>query len=191
METFWTARRIRPKKNFCSEAFRGPRASLGSRSHTPASPRSHAMKLHTFVGSPNSHKVEAVIRHLGLEVDIHHHDPLAGDLRRPEYLALNPNGKVPVLEDGGFVLSESNAIMQYLADKASDSSLFPRDPQLRADVARWQFWELAHFNGAFRVLVIETVIKPLFKRGPTNQALDEAAQADSAGFAPGLEQPSR
>jgi glutathione S-transferase len=146
------------------------------------------MKLHTFIGSPNCHKVEAVISHLGLEVEIQRHDSRAGDLRKPEFLALNPNGQVPLLEDRGFVLSESNAIMQYLADKASDSSLFPRDPQLRAEVARWQFWELAHFNGAFRVLVIETVIKPLFKRGPTIQALVDVALADLARFAPVLEQ---
>jgi len=148
------------------------------------------MKLHTFVGSPNSHKVEAVISHLGLETAIQHqyHDLFAGDLRKPDYLALNPNGKVPMLEDGGFVLTESNAIMQYLADKASNGSLFPRDPQRRADVARWQLWELAHFNGAFRILVIETVIKPLFNRGPTNQALVDVALADLARFAPVLEQ---
>jgi glutathione S-transferase len=145
------------------------------------------MKLHTFVGSPNSHKVEAVISHLGLEVDIHHHDPLAGDLRRPEYLALNPNGKVPVLEDGGFVLSESNAIMQYLADKALDGSLFPRDAQRRADVVRWQFWELAHFNKAFGILAFETVAKPKLDLGPTNGALVEVMRADLARFAPVLE----
>jgi len=145
------------------------------------------MKLHTFVGSPNCHKVEAVISHLGLDVEIQRHDSRAGDLRRPEFLALNPNGQVPVLEDGSFVLSESNAIMQYLADKASDSSLFPRDPQRRADVARWQLWELAHFNGAFRILVIETVIKPLFNRGPTNQALVDVALADLVRFTPVLE----
>ena len=144
------------------------------------------MKLHTFVGSPNSHKVEAVVSHLGLERSIQHqyHDLFAGDLRQPDYLALNPNGKVPVLEDGGFVLTESNAIMQYLADKASDGSLFPRDPQRRADVVRWQCWELAHFNQAFGSLVIETVVKPRFnRRGPTNPALVEAALADLARFA--------
>lgn len=144
------------------------------------------MKLHTFVGSPNSHKVEAVVSHLGLERSIQHqyHDLFAGDLRQPDYLALNPNGKVPVLEDGGFVLTESNAIMQYLADKASDGSLFPRDPQRRADVVRWQCWELAHFNQAFGSLVIEAVVKPRFnRRGPTNPALLEVALADLARFA--------
>ena len=74
------------------------------------------MELHTVGGSPNSRKVEAVIDHLALEVAIVRHD-FAG-LRRPEYLALNPNGMVPTLVDGAFVLWEANAIMQYLADKA-------------------------------------------------------------------------
>jgi glutathione S-transferase len=145
------------------------------------------MKLHSFVGSPNGHKVEAVISHLGLAVEIRHHDALAVDLAKPDFLALNPNGKVPVLEDGGFVLSESNAIMQYLADKALDESLFPRDPQRRADVARWQFWELAHFNRAFGNLVLETYVKPKFNRGPTNQALVEVSMTELARFASVLE----
>ena len=146
------------------------------------------MKLHTFVGSPNSHKVEAVIRHLRLDVEVVHHDFFAGDLRKPDYLALNGNAMVPVLEDGGFVLSESNAIMQYLADKALDGSLFPRDPQRRADVARWQFWELAHFNRAFGIVAFETFAKPRFGLGPINQALVEGALTSLARFAPVLEQ---
>jgi glutathione S-transferase len=92
-----------------------------------------------------------------------------------------------VLEDGGFVLSESNAIMQYLADKALDGSLFPRDAQRRADVVRWQFWELAHFNKAFGILAFETVAKPKLDLGPTNGALVEVMRADLARFAPVLE----
>ena len=103
------------------------------------------MILHTFVGSPNSRKVEAVIDHLGLEVEIVRHD-FRGGLRSPDYLALNPNAKVPTLVDGTFVLWESNAIMQYLADKVGSDSLFPRDPRTRADIVRWQCWELVHFN---------------------------------------------
>ena len=87
------------------------------------------MKLHTAPGSPSGRKVQAVILHLKLDVQVQNHDFAKGELRAPEYLALNPNGSVPTLVDGDFVLWESNAIMQYLADKAGDQLLFPRDLQ--------------------------------------------------------------
>lgn len=145
------------------------------------------MKLHTFVGSPHSHKAEAVVSHLGLEIEVEYHDLVGGDLRASDYVALNPNGMVPVLVDGAFTLWESNAIMQYLADKAASDALFPRDPQKRADIARWQFWELAHFNKAFGLLAFETVAKPKLDLGPTNSSLVEMARADLARFAPVLE----
>jgi glutathione S-transferase len=76
------------------------------------------MKLYYVVGSPNCRNVHAVLNHLQLEVERVYFDFFAGDLRQPDYLALSPNGKVPTLVDGDLVLSESNAIMQYLADKA-------------------------------------------------------------------------
>src|SRR5262249_9043702 len=85
-------------------------------------------------------------------IRVEYHDFVAGDLRTADYVALNPNGMVPLLVDGAFRLWESNAIMQYLADKAGSDALFPRDPQKRADVVRWQFWEVAHFNKAFGLL---------------------------------------
>lgn len=144
------------------------------------------MKLHIVPGSPNSRKVEAVIHHLGLKVEIQEHDLFAGDLRKPSYTALNRNARVPTLEDGGFVLWESNAIMQYLADKARDERLFPRAPQARADVVRWQCWELAHFNRAFGALAFETVAKP--RRGlQTDATVVAQAQADLARNAPVLD----
>jgi glutathione S-transferase len=145
------------------------------------------MKLHTFIGSPNGRKAEAVIDHLGLDVEIEYHDLLAGELQAPRYLALNPNAKVPTLVDGDFVLWESNAILQYLADKAGDAALFPRDPQKRADILRWQFWELAHFNRAFGTLAFETFAKPNLRLGPTDDGLVAAAQSDLARYAPVLE----
>jgi glutathione S-transferase len=145
------------------------------------------MKLHKFVGSPSARKVEAVIAHLGLAVEIVDHDFRAGALRAPDYLALNANAKVPTLVDGDFTLWESNAIMQYLADQAGGDALFPRAPRARAEVVRWQFWEQAHFNCAFGTLAFETVAKPKLALGPTDAALVARAQADLARFAPVLE----
>jgi len=145
------------------------------------------MQLHTFVGSPHSHKVEAVVSHLGLAIETVHHDFAGGALRAADYAAINPNAMVPLLVDGAFTLWESNAIMQYLADLAGDEALFPRDPRKRADIARWQFWELAHFNKALGILAFETVAKPRLNLGPTNHALVETMRADLGRFAPVLE----
>ena len=107
------------------------------------------MKLYTLPNSPNSRKVVAVMHHLGLRPDIACLDFARGDLVEPAFLALNPNAMVPVLVDGDLTLWESNAINQYLVQKAGGSDLFPADPKVRADIARWQFWEQAHFNRAF------------------------------------------
>lgn len=145
------------------------------------------MKLYTVVGSPNCRKVEAVIDHLGLKIEREYLDFFTGDLRQPAYLALNPNGMVPTLVDGDFVLSESTAIMQYLAENAGSDALFPRDPKKRAEVVRWQSWELAHYNRAFGVLSFEAVAKPTFNLGPTNQPLVEAMKQNLARFAPVLD----
>jgi glutathione S-transferase len=145
------------------------------------------MKLHTFVGSPQGRKVEAVIDHLALKVEIEYHDFFAGDLRSTDYVALNPNARVPTLVDGAFVLWESNAITQYLADKVPGNTLFPRDPQQRADVVRWQFWELAHFNRAFGTVAFETLVKPRLNLGPTDETLVAPALIELARTAPVLE----
>ena len=77
--------------------------------------------------------------------------------------------------------------MQYLADKAGGDALFPRDPRLRADVVRWQCWELAHFNRAFGTLAFEMVAKPQLNFGPADDALVGIAKADLGRFAPVLE----
>lgn len=145
------------------------------------------MKLYNVVGSPNCRKVLAVAAQLGIKLDIEYLDFFAGDLRKPEYLALNPNAMVPVLQDGDFVLWESNAIMQYLADTVPGNSLFPRDPQLRADVVRWLCWELAHFNKALGILAYETVLKPgLMKMEPDVEAV-RIAQSNLERNAPVLD----
>jgi glutathione S-transferase len=60
------------------------------------------MILHTVPGSPNGRRVEAVIAHLGLQVEIRHYDLFKGELKLPNYLALNANAKAPTLQDGDF-----------------------------------------------------------------------------------------
>ncbi len=72
---------------------------------------------------------------------------------QPEYLAKNPNGVVPMIEDGDFVLWESNAIVRYLAAQyAPDSPLYPSDPQVRASADKWMDWTTSSFAGPFRTV---------------------------------------
>jgi glutathione S-transferase len=144
------------------------------------------MKLHVVDGSPNARRVQAVVNHLGIHVQYITHDLFKGELRDPQYMQLNPNAMAPTLVDGSFVLWESTAIVQYLADKAGDVRLFPRDPQQRADVVRWQCWQLAHFNRAFGELAFETVAKA--SRGlPIDDRNVANACAELSRFAPVLD----
>jgi glutathione S-transferase len=64
----------------------------------------------------------------------------------PEFVALNPNALVPVIQDGDFVLWESNAIIRYLANRYDGESLYPADPQQRARVDQWIDWQSADLN---------------------------------------------
>lgn len=65
-------------------------------------------------------------------------------------LAQNPNGLVPVIVDGDFVLWESNSIIRYLANKWSAEALLPRQPKARAEVDRWIDWQATELNNAWR-----------------------------------------
>ena len=77
---------------------------------------------------------------LGLNYDHKDYRPRAPETRTPEFRALNPNGRVPVIDDDGFVLSESMAINLYLSKKY-ESSLYPSDPRNEALAWQWSLWE--------------------------------------------------
>jgi glutathione S-transferase len=116
------------------------------------------MDFYTFPGSLNCRKVEAVAKQLGIELTYKVVDLIKGENRSAAFLALNPNGFVPVLVDGDVTLWESNAIQCYVASKV-ESDLWPRN-HLRYEVMRWQAWELAHFGSAIRELAWQRLIKP-------------------------------
>jgi len=128
------------------------------------------MKLHVAPPSPRAFKVLAVARYLDLDFELCPVDILNGAHQRPEFAALNPNKKMPVLEDDGFVLWESNAICQYLAAKKPERGLLPSDPRGRADVSRWQFWDSAHWDPACATLVFERMLKKVFGQGDPSPA---------------------
>ena len=85
------------------------------------------LNLYVFPPSPRAFKVIALAAHLGIDYEKRIVDLTKGEQRRPEFTALNPNQRMPVMEEDGFVLWESNAILQYLADKKPTSGLLPTD----------------------------------------------------------------
>ena len=99
----------------------------------PAQP----IRLHTTLLSGHGHRVKLFLTMLDLPFTVTELDMAAGDNRKPAHLALNPFGEVPVIEDGEVVLSDSNAILVYLARKYGDSSWLPQDPLGAAAVQRW------------------------------------------------------
>lgn len=104
------------------------------------------MRLHIFTPSSRALGVVALKNHLAIDCELVSVDLSRGDHRTPEYLAVNPNHKVPSLEDDGFQLWEANAILFYLAAKAPESGLWPAEVRGQADVLRWLAWESAHWD---------------------------------------------
>ena len=96
------------------------------------------MKLYRHELSGHSHRVELFSNLLNLTIELIDVNLLGGEHKRDDFLRLNPFGQVPVLVDGDAVISDSNAILVYLAEKYdADGAWYPRDPVARADVQRW------------------------------------------------------
>ncbi len=134
------------------------------------------MKLYYFPASPNSRKAHAVAIHLDLPMNLRLIDLQKGEQRTSEFKQFNPTGRTPVLQDGEFVLWESTAIMQYLASQ-THNSLWPENAQSRADIMRWQSWQLAHWQSACQPLQFERVVKQILQLGdPDPQVVEQATQ---------------
>lgn len=140
------------------------------------------MKLYLNKLSPNVRRVRLTAAVLGLALEEKPLDFAKGEHKNPEYLALNANGAVPTLVDGDFVLTESRAIMQYLASKKPESGLLPKDEALRADVTRWQFWDASHFSPNAATVAFERAFKPMMGLGEPNLAKIEEALANFRRF---------
>jgi len=104
------------------------------------------MRIYLF---PMSRRVVAIValkNYLAIDCELKPIDLGLGDQRTPECVSLNPNRKMPTLEDGGIVLWESNAILFYMASKRPESGVWPSNLKGQADVLRWLFWESAHWD---------------------------------------------
>jgi glutathione S-transferase len=152
-----------------------------------------------ILGRPTSINVRKVLW-LCAELDLPCEQEMWGEGFRspktPEFLALNPNGLVPVVRDGDFVLWESNAICRYLAAKHGRGDLLPPDLQQRAVVEQWMDWSATQVYVAWRYAFMSLVRKnPQFADPAAAQAsveswnrhmaLLEAQLSRTGGFAAG------
>ena len=135
------------------------------------------MKIHAFPLSPRSFKVLWGANHLGIPFELQLVDFSKNAQNAPAFLALNPNGRAPVIEDDGCVLWESNAILEYLASLRPGSGLLPADTKARLQVSKWLYWESAHWDPACAIFAFERVVKALFNRGaPAQSEIDRGTQ---------------
>lgn len=132
------------------------------------------MKLYYFPPSSNSRRAQAVAIYLQLPIDLHLIDLQQGEQQNAGFLKLNPTGRIPVLTDSDFILWESNAIMQYLASQIPNS-LWPNNPIVRADISRWQCWQLAHWSKGCQPLQFERFVKKVLQIGDPDPAVEQHA----------------
>lgn len=133
------------------------------------------MKLYYFE-SPHPRVACAVAKHTGAPVEYIRVDLARGEHRKPDYLAIDPNGKVPALIDGDVTMWEAPAVMCYLAAKAG-SDLWPSDERARLDILRWINWSTAHFNRHAGTIWFERTLKrPLGFGEPDEQAIESATK---------------
>ena len=131
-----------------------------------------AIKFYYGSGSPYAWRVWLALEHKALPYELKVLSFSAGDLRKPEFLALNPRHKVPVIVDDGFVLYESAAILEYLEDAYPDAGgrLFPGEVQARARTRRLIREADEYLARALEAMLDEILVKP-------------AAEWDSAAIA--------
>jgi glutathione S-transferase len=119
-------------------------------------------------------KACAVAKYLKSPVEFIYLDLTRDEHLTPAMLAINPNGKVPTLVDGGRTLWEADAIMCHLSERMG-ANLWPRDRSQQLQVIQWFSWNAAHFIRAGGNLYFEYVIKPRFGKGPPDLlAVEEA-----------------
>ena len=99
------------------------------------------LKIHGRNNSSNVQKVVWALNEMKVPYERIDAGGAFGIVDTPEYLAMNPNARVPTMDDDGFILWESNAIVRYLAAKHDKGGLCPSDPRQHADADRWMDWQ--------------------------------------------------
>jgi glutathione S-transferase len=117
-------------------------------------------------------RVLALVKHLGVKAELVEVDLMAGELKAPDYAALNPNMKAPTLVDGDLVLWEASAIMAHLCIKAGSDMWPAHNPAEQVEVLRWLSWNDCHWSREVGPFYFEHVVKATFGVGqPDSESL--------------------
>lgn len=136
------------------------------------------MKLYVHPFSPNARRARMAARLTKTPVEEVVVDLSKGEHKKPEYLALNPNGKVPTLVDGDLSLWESNTISRYLCLKAGNADLWPTDAAGQAQVSRWMDWQLGTWSPPIGGLLFENMFRAMQGKGAPDAARVESLEKD-------------
>ena len=117
------------------------------------------LKVYGRANSINVRKVLWMLDELGLEYEREDWGRGFKPTDSPEYRKINPVGVVPVIDDDGFRLRESNTIVRYLADKHDRADLYPKDPKARAIIESWMDWSSTELYGGMRPVFHALVVK--------------------------------
>jgi len=129
----------------------------------------------------SAHRACAVARFLKAPVEYIYLDLEKGDQTKPDYLAINPNGKVPTLVKGKRITWEADAVICQLSDDMG-AELWPHDAR-QIEITRWFSWNAQHFTRAGGALYFENIVKSRFGIGPPDPAAVEEALRDFRRYA--------
>lgn len=141
-----------------------------------------SMTLYDWANSYNSRKILAIAFETDQKINCVPVNMQTGEHKTPEHLAKNPNGKVPLLVDDHFNLWESNAIACYVASKDPARRLLPTNPQQRAVVDQWLFWQTAHLSPSLGKIGYERIWKKRFGLGEADEGAIQAAMPEINRF---------
>ena len=130
------------------------------------------IKLYTFHLSTNGRKVHMALEEAKAAYEISSVNLMKGEQKNPDYLKLNPNGKVPTLIDDGLVMWESVAILLYLAEKFPAAKLLPTAPTDRARAFQWAVWQPTTFGAPASTLFRQMRFTPEAQRD--QKVIDQA-----------------
>jgi glutathione S-transferase len=121
-----------------------------------------------FYGAPMSSAARThwMLEEVGVPYEYKRISVRDGDTKKPEFLKVNPAGKIPVIQDGTVTLTESMAINFYLAEKYG-KALMPTDPVERAHVYEWSFWAISNVQPLLLTILLNTMIRPEAERDTT------------------------